>query len=395
MTTAQISDAKRKRIYMVLFFALMVTMTGVGIIAPFLPIYAEQVGASGFMIGLIFGGFSVARLFTMPFFGNWSDRTARKPFIMVGFLVYAAVSIGFIFSSSPWHLFAVRAIQGVSAAMILPIAMAYVGEIAEEKHEARSMNWINISMFIGFGFGPLCGGFITHYGSIDDNFIALGIASFLAFLVVLFFLPDYRFNKANKNGEFISPRYRDILKNNSMRGIFAFRMANAVGRGSIMAFLPLLAADKLQLTSLQIGILISSNITLSGLLQIYFARIADKYSRKKMVIIGNTIGSVTLVMLTVAHGFYELLFINLFMGVAGSISIPAASGMVVTEGRKYTMGKVMALFNIAMSLGLASGPIFGGLIRDISNINNVFYFSSTVTLCGTFAFIYFLRKPTV
>ncbi|MBI4452727.1 MFS transporter, partial [Candidatus Woesearchaeota archaeon] len=47
-----------KRIFAVLFIATFATMLGVGIIEPFMGIYAESLGANGFYIGLIFGAFT-------------------------------------------------------------------------------------------------------------------------------------------------------------------------------------------------------------------------------------------------------------------------------------------------------------------------------------------------
>jgi MFS family permease len=361
-----ITEAQRRRVFGVLFLSVLVTMIGVGIIAPFMPIYAKTLGASGTMVGFIFGAFSMARLVTMPFFGRWSDRAGRKNFIATGFLIYTFVSIGFIAATKTWHLVALRAVQGASAAMILPIAMAYVGEISKVNHEARSMNSISIALFLGFAIGPITGGFIHEHIGMSTNFAALGLASFVAFALVMFLLPEIRANQCGPGKRsFEEPAtYREILASPIMRGVFAFRLSNALGRGALMTFLPLLADERLGISIKQIGILVSANLFLSSILQKVFAPIADKWDRKKMVVIGNLVSAGTLLLIPMAQNFTQLLVINLGMGVAGAISLPAANGIVVSEGRKFTMGSVMAVFNMAMSMGLASGPILGGVSRD-------------------------------
>ena len=391
MNEPNVTSAQRRRIFLVLFMAILVTMTGVGIIAPYLPIYARELGASGTMIGLIFGAFSMARLVTMPIFGRWSDRRGRKVFIAVGFLFYALASVGFILATTSVHLMLVRIMQGASAAMILPIAMAYVGEISEKNHEARSMNSINIALFLGFGIGPLTGGLIHDSHGIWLNFAALGLASLLAFLVVLVFLPNLRPASGRDSGT-ASSRYRDILANNVMRGVFLYRLSNAVGRGALMSFLPLLASEKLGLSAIQIGLIISCNLMLSGLLQTFFGKLADRVDRRVMAVAGNLMAAATLVMIPYARDFTELFLINLGMGVTGAVTIPATSGIVVTEGRKFAMGAVMALFNIAMSIGLAAGPVVGGVIKDMIGITEVFHFASATAIAGTVLFVIFLRR---
>ena len=55
-----------KKIFATLFFAIFATVTGMGIVVPLLPVYAHELGASGFYIGMIFGSFALARaLFTL------------------------------------------------------------------------------------------------------------------------------------------------------------------------------------------------------------------------------------------------------------------------------------------------------------------------------------------
>ena len=47
--------AANRKIFWVLCFSIFTTVTGVGIVVPLLPIYAREIGASGFFIGMIFG----------------------------------------------------------------------------------------------------------------------------------------------------------------------------------------------------------------------------------------------------------------------------------------------------------------------------------------------------
>jgi DHA1 family multidrug resistance protein-like MFS transporter len=47
-----------KKIFIALFLAVFVPTTGMGLVAPLLPVYAHELGAGSFQIGLIFGAFS-------------------------------------------------------------------------------------------------------------------------------------------------------------------------------------------------------------------------------------------------------------------------------------------------------------------------------------------------
>ncbi|MFP3910397.1 MAG: MFS transporter, partial [Archaeoglobaceae archaeon] len=90
----------RSRLFVTCLSAFIV-MLGVGIIVPLLPTFAEDLGASGLWIGIIFSAYSFSRLMFLPLAGKLSDIYGRKIIISVGLLLYALVSIFYIFAQTP------------------------------------------------------------------------------------------------------------------------------------------------------------------------------------------------------------------------------------------------------------------------------------------------------
>lgn len=322
-----------RRVIGVLWIGLFVAMLGVGIMSPLLPTYANSLGASGFMLGLIFGGFSLARLVTMPIVGQLSDRNGRKPFIVLGLLMQVLAAFAFILCVEPWQLVATRMFQGIAGAMIIPISMAYVGEISPSGREATYMGWFTFALFIGFGVGPATGGIVKDHFSFTANFILLGSLCFIAFLAVLIFLPEIR-PGGDKMKSRSAVNYRQLLANPVLRCLFFFRIANSFGRGVIATFLPLIGESLFGLTTTQVGIVLSANLIMTGLLQPLFGHLADKLGRPALIISGVLVQSACMVIIPWASGFVPLLIVNLIMGTAGAMAIPAASGMITTEGKK-------------------------------------------------------------
>jgi len=145
-----------KRVFLVSFMAVFVSMIGIGLIVPLLPIYAESLGARGIWLGVIFSGFSISRALFMPFVGKWSDQKGRKIFIALGLFLYTIISLGFIAARNAEELIVVRLLQGFAAAMVVPVAMAYIGELSPKEHEGYYMGIFNIALYAGFGFGLSC-----------------------------------------------------------------------------------------------------------------------------------------------------------------------------------------------------------------------------------------------
>ncbi len=375
------------RITATLFVSVFATTLGLGIIAPLLPGYAQDMGATGFWIGVIFSSFALARAIFMPIVGKKSDIHGRKRFIWVGLLFYSILSLGYVFSTTVLGLTWVRFFHGVASAMVLPVAMAYVGDLAPKGEEGKYLGRFHASLFIGMGTGPFLGGVINDSFGYAWAFYTLGALSVFALILVLFLLPA----NEERRTKVEDIRFGRILRINMVQALIVYRMVTSLGRSSIMAFLPLLAAIDLGLTPTEIGLILSMSIVLMGVLQAPFGALADRYSRVNLVILGSLIAAFPLAIMPLSANFAQLLLLNVLMGVGGAISIPAATAITAEIGRSEGMGSVMGVFDTAMSTGMFSGPLIGGIIFDLFGIDYIFYFGAFITLLGI-AFFYFLSR---
>lgn len=363
-------------------------MLGVGIISPLLPLYAENMGATGIWIGMIFAGFSISRTIIAPFAGRLSDRRGRKLFIGIGLLSSSIISLGYIWAMSAPQLTLVRLIHGVASGMIMPIAQAYVGDISPEGEEGKWMGYFNAAFFTGFGVGPLMGGVLTDHFGMSVAFSTMGGLNLLAFLTVVFFLPEVHQRKIEASSH---PSFKEMSTSGAIKSLFSFQTAFSFGRGTSASFLPIFAAIYVGLSPTLIGVLLAVNILLMASLQIYGGNIADRFNRRVLVIIGGLANLTYLALIPVAGNFWQLLGICALGGVAGAISIPALSALTVEEGRRFGMGSAMAMFAMAFGIGMAVGPLLSGVIADYVSINSVFYFGALAGLIGTGLFIWFTK----
>ena len=186
--------------------------------------------------------------------------------------------------------------------------------------------------------------------------------------------------------------YRDMLRSSTMVGLFGFRLAIALGRSAFFVFLPLFAAMSLGLPANLIGILVAVHVLLMAALGVPGGRIADIFNRRALVIIGSLVIFTYLFLVPLSPGFGLLLALCILGSVGSAIATPAAMALSVEEGRKYGMGSAMAVITIALSIGMALGPILGGAIVDLVSINAAFYFSASLALAGAGFFVWFTRS---
>ena len=179
-----------KKVFPILALSMFSAMLGIGIIVPFLPLYASELGATGVELGLVFAAYGIVNTIVTPFMGRLSDRRGRKVFLCGGLLFYSLLSLGYVFAASALHLIFIRLAQGVAGAMVFPIVMAYVGDISPEGEEGKWMGYSNAAFFGGFGFGPLMGGVLTEHLGMNFAFITMAGLNLLAFFIAVFFLPE-------------------------------------------------------------------------------------------------------------------------------------------------------------------------------------------------------------
>ncbi len=378
-----------KKIFAVLFFSIFVSVTGVGIVVPLLPVYAYELGASGLYIGLVFGAFSLSRTFFLPYFGRLSDKKGRKPLIVAGILAYALISIGFILSKNVETLIIIRFIQGISSAMLIPVIHAYVGDITPEGSEGLSMGMFNMSMFFGLSVGPLAGGMINEHFSLNTSFLCMGILSFLGFFLCLFLLPPTKSERAvSRKKEVVS--WKKLLKDEVLAGLFFFRFAYAACVGVIWGFLPVLSDSEFHLSSSYIGILVMLGVFIAGIMQIPMGYMADRFNKRIMILIGGVIIAFAILLFNWADGFGDLFIANVLIGIGGGIAMPALMAIAVLKGNTTkAMGSVMGLITMAHSSGMLTGSLVAGLMMDMFQLRHAFSFGSLIMILGTGLFFFY------
>ncbi len=373
--------------------SIFTTVTGVGIVVPLLPVYAHDLGASGLYIGLIFGSFSLSRTFFLPYFGRLSDKKGRKPFIVSGLFTYALISIAFVLSHSVESLIALRFIQGISSALILPVTQAYVGDITPKGREGFTMGVFNMSIFLGLSIGPLVGGWVHDRFNLQAAFVCMGLLALIGFLFSLLLLPPTRSERSlsRKNG-LIS--WVQLLKDKELAGLLLFRFAYLACIGIILGFLPVYAASAFSLSSASIGILVMLGISVSGLIQIPMGFLADRTNRNLMIITGGLIAGFAIFLFEWAGGFWDLFFDNVLFGLGGGIAMPALMALALIKGNSSkAMGSVMALMTLAHSLGMFAGSILAGLIMDMFQLRQAFFLGSLIMVAGLGLFLFCIYSP--
>ncbi|MBU0676288.1 MAG: MFS transporter [Proteobacteria bacterium] len=355
----------QRHLLIILLLSVFTALLGIGIIVPVMPVFAESLGANGLALGVIIAAFSLSRGFCQPIVGNLSDRWGRRGFLLSGLAVYAVVGLMMPAATTVAGLIVIRTLHGVGSAMIVPVAMAYVSELAPVGQEGRYMGMLNVAIFTGIGSGPLIGGVCTDLWGMASAFYVMAGLSCLALLLVLFQMPTLGIPVTKPGGRIgVIRSLMLMLSCRRTAGILLARLATMIIMVPTMAFLPLLMHQWFGASALQIGVVIAARTLVNAVLQTPFGRLADRLDKVRLLRFGCLIISGIMCLVPLAANFWVLLGLFVVLGCGEAIIWPTLGALATEEGRRYGQGSMMGVFNLAMSGGVFIGAIGAGFTSD-------------------------------
>jgi len=384
-----------RQVLAILLLSVMTALFGIGIIIPVMPVYAVSLGASGFALGMIISAFSISRGILQPVVGSLSDRWGRKGFMVTGLFVYALVGLFLPLADSVNSLIMIRAFHGVGSAMIVPVAMAYVSDMAPYGQEGRYMGMLNVAIFVGIGGGPLFGGCFLALWGMASAFHAMAGLSCSAMLLVVFKMPVLKGNGKRQVPFGLLQALGHMLSRRRTGGILLARMSTMIIMVPTMAFLPLLMNQWFSASGKQIGVVIAGRTLVNALLQTPFGKLADRYDKVRLLRAGCLVVSFVICLVPFAPSFWGVLALFVLMGIGEAVIWPVLGALATQDGRFYGQGTMMGVFTLAMSVGIFLGAVGAGSSMDMFGLKWSFINIGIIVLLLTMIAAWLIRTGSL
>jgi len=367
-----------------LYLAVFVAVLGFSLIAPFFPRYVMDMGASYTMLGFIVSVYGAVQLLTQIPIGRLSDQMGRKKILLLGLATFCFLPLFYIYAKNANSLLLIRALGGLGAAAVWPIAMALIIDQAEAKNRGAAMGRYNAAFFFALAVGPLIGGMLYDLLGLKAPFYLWALLGAASFLVVYFRVKDPE--KIRVKMGLLPSRGKEALIASGYRLTFLACSSVVLWAGVVGGFnftmLPGYAAG-LGFNATDVGIIYLVYGGSTALFNIYFGRQADRGTRKKLIFTGCLVGAVSFAFLSLADALIPVTFLFAGLGMGLGMASPAAAALIADTTSNARRGEVYGIFNTARMSGVVIGPLIAGLTADLHGVDGCIYVFTILAIAIT------------
>ncbi len=381
------------------YLPALILALGTGIALPAIPILAKSYGVSFGVASGVVTAFLIGNLAgTIP--AGWLiDRFGRRPVMIAGPLLTAAMAFLVAVADSFPELVVLRFFNGVAAQMWLMARLAAISHGAAAGQRGRQVSWMFGMDSTGKLAGPLLGGFIATAWSPSAPFVAYGILALVTLVPTLMYAkntpPRGRGARAKAHAALPSLTLRQIV----MPRLVYFGVALFAGltRGPLYAdLLHLYGAFVYHLGPQEIGYLATGAAVLSLPIGFVAGWLMDRFGRKHTMVPGFSGVAIAMVALAVS-AFLELSlawYVSLFFLTVALQSL--TGGSIQTVGADVAppeaRGTFLGLWRFVGQGGATVSPIVFALLADHLNYGSSFLFTAASAAAVAFLLIRYVPE---
>jgi MFS family permease len=348
--------------FRILLLANITQALGSALVSPLLTSLTGPYGVSAAEIGLVMSVFTAPAILVIPLLGVLIDRYGRKPILVPALLLFGLSGTALAFTTDFTVVLALRALQGLGFAGILPVVITSIGDLYEGGEEATGQGLrFAVSGLSQAIFPVLAGGLVVL--AWQYPFLLYSVAIPIALLVYIRFddphTPgdaktdadgesegaDERTNGATNEEQPAEGTIRELVALASRTHVLAILLARGLPVIAWLGFFTynsVLVVRVLEGTPQQAGVLVAAG-------SVAYAGAASQAGRLTTVLGGRT---------------RPLYVANLALAVgvgllAVALSYPIAGLGVVLAGIGF--GITMSLYR-SLVTGFASGPLRGKIV---------------------------------
>ena len=358
---------KNRPVLTIIFLTVFIDLLGFGMVLPLLPVWAERLTASKYLIILLGSAYSLAQFVFAPVWGRLSDAVGRRPVLLVslggGGLAYLLMA----FADSLGMLYAARFLQGLFTAGGLAAAPALIADVTSDEERSRGMGLIGAAFGLGFIFGPAFGAALAQV-SLGAPFVAAAVLSLGNLTWAAAMLPETLDRSAAREGQtrFLDlQKLRETLTSPALGLLFFLLFINTFAFSNLEQTFTLFVQERLALDAKSAGRTTGFLLAYIGIVAVmvqgFLIRpLSRRFGDERLLLAGILMTGTALLLMPLPRGVGGLMLVSTLMSAGWGLVNPCTSSLISRSAGRDRQGGVLGLSQGLASLARIAGPVWGG-----------------------------------
>jgi len=367
-------------------WALAIAVFAVGvdtyIVVGIVPEVADDLREPIAAVGLLASAYALPTAILAPVFGPLSDRRGRRTAMLLGLVIFSLSAAACVVAPSLVFLLGARAVNGLGAAIILPAAYAYAGDMPDLRARNRAMGLLSsafpLATLLGLPFGALAATVAGWRGA----FVLITLAGVAAIVLVRLLCPADRPRSAEPMGYLAS--YGTVLRDRRGLALLSVTLVWFLGPLGLFVYFAEFIHVTYDIPTTQAGLALIA----VGLVGVIASRVSGRVMttigpRSAVLLAICAFGSAALLM-PLSTTALPLTLLVLALWASGTwFGIPAIQAVVAAHSEQLR-GTMLAFNSSALNLAGVIGPALMGAIITAAGFAAA-YWSAALIAVAAFA----------
>jgi len=327
-----------------------------------LSLYADSLGASGTLTGLLSSAFTITSLILVPLSGQLVNHFSKKKITILSILIIAFATFGFSISDRFEILLVFRLIQGIGLAFTSVSCLTLLSFCIEEENLAKAIAYYSICTSVAQAIGPQLGLMLGDMTGYIQSFRIEALILVFSSLIVSFIRTDEM-----KKGAF-KYSIRKLIAYEALLPAVLIMLVTAANF-TITSFITLHAR---YMNIDDIGIYFLVNAVTLALMRPFADKISRKTGLVRLLPFALICLGLSLLLIGISENIHMFIVASIINAIGYGTSLPIIEALCLKSVCKTERALASATNSIGSNLGILFGPIIAGAIRDVSDYRTMF-----------------------
>lgn len=361
-------------------FALLVIVNAfvggmVGLERSIFPQFAEEefaVASKTAMLSFIVA-FGISKAIANYYTGRLSNKLGRRKLLIIGWLFALPVSFILIFAPNWAWVVLANVFLGISQGLTWSSTVVMKIDLVGERDRGLAMGLNEFAGYLAVGVVAFFTGYVAQAYGVTPVPFYIGIGLSLAGLLLsVIWVRDTRHFVAeeSKNEKLMQTEQvflQTTFKDKTLSAVTQAGLVNNLNDGMIWGLLPLLLIS-MHFDNQSIGIIAAIYPGIWGVGQLFTGKMADHYSRKRMLFWGMLLQGVAILVLPWFTKFWPLVLLSGFLGLGTALVYPTFLTAIASATHPVQRAESIGTFRLWRDLGYAIGAVLSGITADLFGV---------------------------